>query len=235
MRPQTVLLPKGTQWMFAPPGPKTPPEIDSDSEDEREPETYYDGDRARVCHEQPIRAALPDYLKTCTPTPHGLLRPPTLRYGWRLGGRRMFDVVQRHYPDVVVTCLGLEEHLSADKSIVDYPVEFHPGSKTGTFPSILDTLIANYDLEEKLYELMNLERGTDESKLLYIGEFADEHGKRAFGLAYGANLGNTTTMIPEEKVQSLIQLFGLQNEKPVWYLDQRHWRWTYAQTWLHVH
>ncbi|TFK83453.1 hypothetical protein K466DRAFT_589722 [Polyporus arcularius HHB13444] len=174
--------------------------------------SYTPSDLPRIFAQQPIAGSeLPaEYL---IPSPTSTLRPPTVRYGWRLGHRKLMDIAADCFPHVVVRRFAPEtEGFIHDQEYTDADYKEERAN-------IADTL-GNPDFILAIQEYLDLPVAA--SNVITIQPLCDSQWATEWGLTVGSNyLG----VLKQEYVDRLEKEVLKTEEPPMWYLDYLEWEW----------
>ena len=168
----------------------------------------------RIFAQQPIKGpGLP--FKYLVPSPSTTLKPPTLRYGWRLGHEKLMDIAYKHFKEAVKyrfapATEGLDEDEEIEYSPEDYEVEQ---------ANIMDTLMAP-DYIVAIQDLLGLpDWATD---YINIQPLYDSQHKYEWGLTVGSNY--PPGVLRADVIAKLEEI--LETDEPaMWYLDFHEWQW----------
>lgn len=162
----------------------------------------------RCISQQPLKEdTLPGYL---FPDPDSTLRPPVMRYGWRVDHKKVMGIVMNKFPEAVVHTTGPDAF--GEDNGVDYDdEEYHRMT-----PDTCSTLIG-VGLRLAVCKYFHI---TDRS-LFRITSFYDEMGNDYFGVSIGTNFQGTIEPWQQDGIQALLA----ENVQPMWYLDPQYWHW----------
>ena len=170
-------------------------------------------DRKRIFAQQPFSGPeLP--ISYLIPTPTSTLRPPILRYGWRLGHEKLMNVIRDHFPSAIKRRPGPPTLGLDDEDLLDLTEE----SFSVVSDNIADTL---YGLD--IFVALTTYVGLNWKKhpFIDIKPLPDKDGELEPGLTVGSNY---VGMLTAEQIAKLQALFA-PNEEPMWYLDGVYWQW----------
>ncbi|KAI0730720.1 hypothetical protein C8Q76DRAFT_782336 [Earliella scabrosa] len=174
---------------------------------------YTEEDRKRVFSQQPFNGPeLP--ISYLIPTSTSTLRPPILRYGWRLGHERLMSVIRDCFPSAIKRRHGPPTLGLDDDDLLDLTEE----SFEHVNDNIADTLYG-LDIIIAITAYLGLDWKTE--KCIDIKPLPDKDGELEPGLTIGSNY---VGLLAEEHIAKLQALFA-PNEDPMWYLDGVYWQW----------
>ena len=173
-------------------------------------------DIPRIFAQQPLKGpSLPfTYL---IPSPSTTLRPPTLRYGWRLGHDKLMDIAMKHFKNVVqyrfapsTEGMGIEKGDETDDETEDYQEEQ---------PNVLETLL-NLNYIFAIQKLLGVPTWVADH--ITIQPLYDCQFKSKWGITVGTNyppgIMRQDFMV---KLQEILET----DEPPMWYLDYSERQW----------
>lgn len=168
----------------------------------------------RVFAQQPIKGP-PLPFKYLLPSSSTTLRPPTLRYGWRLGHNKLLDIAQKHLKEAVQyrfapATEGLDE---------DNEPEYNPEDYKEEEANIIDTLLSP-DYIVAIQDLLGLpDWATD---YINIQPLYDSQCNPEWGLTVGSNYHHGT--LKRDFITKLEEI--LETDEPImWYVDPCAWQW----------
>ena len=179
---------------------------------------------SRVFAQQPVPGPIlpAEYLiidRTCQ------LRPPMMRFGWRLGHDKLMELVKRYFPAAIERRYGpltaglLFDDEAAELGVVeDIPEE----AWSEMNDNIIDTILGPH-LVVEVCKFLGIPLKCDRMVRvvpLYNSELEDE-----WGLTIGTNHLGIPPRYAIAKLQELISTVD-PNEPAMWYLDHIEWRWS---------
>ena len=171
-------------------------------------------DLRRAFAQQPIKGpALPfGYL---VPSPSKTIRPPKLRYGWRLGHEKLMDIARKHLKEAVQyrfapAMEGFDQ---------DNEPEYNPEDYKEEQANIIDTLMSP-DYIVAIQDLLGIpDWATD---YITIQPLYDSQHNAAWGLTVGTNY--PPGVLKRDLITKLEEI--LETDEPaMWYLDFHEWQW----------
>ncbi|KAI1787509.1 hypothetical protein LXA43DRAFT_858269, partial [Ganoderma leucocontextum] len=164
-------------------------------------------DHEHVFSQQPLEnRRLPRYL---VPSPTSRMKPPELKYGWRIGREKFIDLIRTHFPDGITYTLGPE--IDEDDSELDIP----PEEFQRPYPDTHATLFGGAIIDSILRYLGLPVTDQHTRSLLQVDYLCDSRGRPEVGLILGSTyIGDAL----EERYCSKLKALISPNEDAKWYL-----------------
>ena len=170
-------------------------------------------DISRIFAQQPFKGPLP--ARYLIPSPTTTLRPPKLRYGWRLGHDKLMDIAHKHFKEAVQYRFApATENLEEDDE-----TEYSPEDYKEEKPNIIETILGP-DYIIAIQDLLGLPDWS--SDYVTIQPLYDSELNSEWGLTVGSNY--PPGILKRELIAKLEEI--LETDEPVmWYLDFDEWQW----------
>ncbi|KAI1787508.1 hypothetical protein LXA43DRAFT_708896 [Ganoderma leucocontextum] len=174
---------------------------------------YDPEDRDRVFSQQPLEnRRLPRYL---VPSTTSGMKPPELKYGWRIGEEKFMDLIRTHFPDGITCTIGPE--LDEDGNEPDLP----PEEFLRPYPDTNATLFG-MALVDSILRYLGVAITDANRLLLDVDYLCDSHARPDVGLTVGSTYTGKILLEPHQsKLKALIS----PNEDAKWYLGFKNWQW----------
>ena len=168
----------------------------------------------RAFAQQPIKGpSLPfGYL---VPSPTTTLKPPTLRYGWRLGHDKLMDIAHKHFKEAVKYRFAPPTAGMGGDDDTDYDPEDYKEEQANIIETILspDYIVAIQDL------LGLPDWATD---YIDIRRLYNSQCNAEWGLTVGSNYSPGVLKRPFiAKLEDILET----DEPAMWYIDHCAWQW----------
>jgi len=159
---------------------------------------------------QPLKEdALPAYLR---PDPTSPLRPPVMRYGWRIDHTQAMEIVAENFPRAVIKTRGPDTFSADYDEDYEYTYEEYAIKRPDTCLTLTGILLQ--------FAICWHFRITDGS-LFCVTTFYDEMGRDYFGISIGTNYQGTVEPSQRDGIQAMF----VPHIEPMWYLDSQYWHW----------
>ncbi|KAM5530554.1 hypothetical protein V8D89_015789 [Ganoderma adspersum] len=174
---------------------------------------YHSTDRDHVFSQQPLeKCVLPRYL---VPSPASRMKPPELKYGWRIGEAKFMSLIRAHFEDAIEYAIGPE--LNDDGSEPDLPPEEyrHPYPNT-------DATLFGLPIVDGILRYLDVKITDANRSLIDVDYLCDSQARPDVGLVVGSTYTGIILMEPYlSKLKTLVS----PNEDAKWYLGFDNWQW----------
>ncbi|PIL34275.1 hypothetical protein GSI_03050 [Ganoderma sinense ZZ0214-1] len=175
---------------------------------------YNSKDRDLVFAQQPLEnPKLPGYL---FPSPTSRIKPPELKYGWRLGEEQFLSLIHTHFTDAIRYCIG--PGLDDDGNEPDLPPEEFLRPHINT-----DATLFGLHIVDSILRYLGVKVTDANRALIDVDYLCDSQGRPDVGLAVGST--HTGLILLEPHLSKLKALVS-PNEDAKWYLGFDNWEWS---------
>ncbi|TFY50807.1 hypothetical protein EVG20_g11317 [Dentipellis fragilis] len=149
------------------------------------------------------------------PSPTSRMKPPELKYGWRIGEKKLWALIKSQFPDAIQ--LSMSPELDDDGNEPDLPIEefsrLHPDIDATFFSkALIDSILKYLDIP-----ITKTSRST-----VSVDYLCDSQGHPDIGLTVSSTwVGKVLDEPSYCKIKALIS----PNEDAQWYLSYYHWQW----------
>ncbi|KAI1787513.1 hypothetical protein LXA43DRAFT_1098234 [Ganoderma leucocontextum] len=174
---------------------------------------YSSKDHDHVFSQQPLEhRRLPRYL---VPSPTSRMKPPELKYGWRIGREKFMDLIHTQFPDGITCTLGPE--IDEDDSELDIP----PEEFQRPYPDTHATLFG-MALVDSILRYLDVPVTDTNRRSLEVDYLCDSQARPEVGLILGSTYTGKVLVEPHySKLKALVS----PNEDAKWYLGFDNWQW----------
>ncbi|PIL34280.1 hypothetical protein GSI_03055 [Ganoderma sinense ZZ0214-1] len=174
---------------------------------------YTPEDRHHVFSQQPLEnPVLPRYL---IPSPTSRMKPPELKYGWRVGEEKFLSLIHTHFTDAIQYSIGPE--LDDDGNELDLPPEAFQRPHVNT-----DATLFGLPIVDSILRYLGVKITDGNRTLIDVDYLSDSQGRADVGLAVGSTYTGMVLMEPHySKLKALVS----PNEDTKWYLGFDNWQW----------
>ena len=174
-------------------------------------------DRARVIAQQPLEGFnIPGYLIPSKDIP---IKPPVLRYGWRLGKDKLMEILTERLPEAIQWSWGPDPWGHEDNE-EEWFETLPPDAFNKMWPSPSMTLLGPGPVSIELCKHLGLP--TTFCDFFDVQPFSDSNDNAEFGIAIGSNYVG----ILNDTYYARLKAIFSPDEDAKWYLDCRDWVWT---------
>ncbi|KAI1787511.1 hypothetical protein LXA43DRAFT_1184451 [Ganoderma leucocontextum] len=174
---------------------------------------YGPEDRHLIFSQQPLEnRRLPRYL---VPSPTSRMKPPELKYGWRIGEEKFLALIRSHFEDAIQYSLCPE--LDDDGNEPDVPPDEFQRLYLNT-----DATLFGMALVDSILRYLGVAITDANRLLLDVDYLCDSHARPDVGLTVGSTY---TGMILLEPHYSKLKALISPNEDGKWYLGFKNWQW----------
>ena len=170
-------------------------------------------DRDHVFSQQPLEnCVLPRYL---VPSPASRMKPPELKYGWRIGEAKFMSLIRAHFEDAIQYAIGPE--LNDDGSEPDLPPEEYRRPYPNT-----DATLFGLPIVDGILRYLDVKITDANRSLIDVDYLCDSQARPDVGLVVGSTYTGIILMEPYlSKLKTLVS----PNEDARWYLGFDNWQW----------